>query len=71
MSPKQKKDIRLRVLRLLLHQNSSVADLFDDIPDGEVKAYCRIVIDTMTDRLNFLLEVRNARLRAEKRKLAI
>jgi len=72
MTPKQKRTLRLAVLRALLHPRSSVADMLDGVPDGDLRDCCNVVTETLIARLEFLLLARNARFeRATKRKFAL
>jgi hypothetical protein len=54
MSPKQQKDIRLRVLRLLLHPASSLAEVLEGVPYRDLMECLDIVTDTLTARLELL-----------------
>lgn len=71
MTSKQKRDIRLRVLRALLHPTSSVADMIESIPPRDVREVLDVVIETMISRLEFLVRARNARREMLKGKFAL
>jgi hypothetical protein len=61
MTPEQRREIRLDLLRALLHPSRGIADVLEGIPDGDLKECLDVVTETLSSRLA-LLE------RAKKRK---
>jgi len=72
MTPQQQREIRTAVLRALLHPRSSVAELLEGLPDGDLRECLDVVTETLISWLAFLLLARNARFqmvdRANQRK---
>jgi hypothetical protein len=64
MTPEQKRDVRIAVLKALLHPASSLADLLEGAPAHEI----RECLDAVTGTLNARLELLE---RAKKRTIAL
>jgi hypothetical protein len=54
MTPAQRREIRLGVLRLLLHPASSISDVLEGIPDGDLRECLDVVTETLNSRLELL-----------------
>ena len=54
MTKKQKASIRLGVLRLLLHPASSISEVLEGIPDGDLGEVIDVVTKTLSARLEML-----------------
>ena len=54
MSPEQQREIRLGVLRLLLHPASSISEVLKGISDSDLSECVEVVTETLSARLELL-----------------
>jgi hypothetical protein len=71
MTPKQKKTLRIAILRSVFHPANDFIELMHGISDGDWNECMDLITETLTARLEMLQQAETARIRAEKRKLAI
>jgi hypothetical protein len=50
----QRGELRTRALRSILHSSIKISDIFDGIPDDDLREGADLVINTMKSRLAFL-----------------
>jgi hypothetical protein len=54
MTPEQKRDVRIAVLRALLHPRGSIADMLEGIHDDELSKCIDLVTETLSSSLALL-----------------
>jgi hypothetical protein len=54
MTPEQQREIRLGVLRVLLHPASGISEVLEGIPDGDLGEVIDVVTETLSARLEML-----------------
>jgi hypothetical protein len=67
LTPEQRREFRIAVLRSLLHPSSNIAALLDDVPAGDIRECVAEITGTLTARLELMKRATKARLPLRQR----